>query len=325
MREGLLELLAEPETGSPLRVEVDRHQKGRIEEGCLISEKTGQRFPIVRGIPRFVEGTTYTDSFGMQWNRFRDVQVDADTGGSHSTDRFDTETEWDKDTLKGKRVLDAGCGAGRFAEVAAARGAELVAIDYSSAIDATARTLGAYPNVDLVQGSILAPPFRKGVFDFAYCIGVVQHTPSPEGAVGEVVKLVRPGGSFCFTIYARQPWTKLNAKYLWRPITRRLPQEMLLKAIQTVMPIAFPVTDRLFRLPVLGRMAQFTIPIANYDRGDFTREQRYDEAILDTFDMLAPRYDSPMTAREVEAVLRGLSARSWRFNTEVPINVIGER
>jgi SAM-dependent methyltransferase/uncharacterized protein YbaR (Trm112 family) len=326
VRELLLEKLAEPSTGAPLRLRHGKTDGGRIVSGDLVSESTGIAYPIRDGIPTFVGGDTYADSFGLQWNLFRDVQLDADTGAARSRARFDAEAGWDEGALRGRWVLDAGCGAGRFAEIAAARGANLVALDYSSAVHATALTLSRFPNVDVVRGSLLEPPFKKGTFDFAYCIGVVQHTPDPRAAVQQVVDVVRPGGSFCFTIYGRRPWTKLNAKYLLRPLTKRLPQRVLLRAIERVMPFAFPVTTRLFKLPVIGRAAQFAIPIANYvDQDDFTPAQKYSEAVLDTFDMLSPQYDSPMTWREVESALRQVGVSTVEFRTQFPVNAVGVR
>jgi SAM-dependent methyltransferase len=326
MRAKLMDILAEPVTGSPLQLEVGRSRGDVIEEGRLVSEQSGKVYPITEGIPRFVPTEGYAGNFGMQWNKFRDVQLDSSTTASRSRRRFDDEAGWTADELEGKWLLDAGCGAGRFAEVAAERGPDLVALDMSSAIDAAKKTLARFDNVDLVQASVLAPPFRAASFDFAYCIGVAQHTPDPPKAVSEVVRMVKPGGRFAMSIYARRPWTKLNAKYLIRPITRRLPDQALLGAITTVMPVLFPVTDVLFRLPKLGRLAQFTIPVATYvEPTDFTDEQRYAEAVLDTFDMLSPRYDSPMTWQEVEAELTALGARSWTFQTRVPINCVGVR
>jgi SAM-dependent methyltransferase len=225
-------------------------------------------------------------------------------------------------------VLDGGCGAGRFAEIAAARDANLVALDMSSAVDATKQTLARFRNVDVVQGSLLEPPLRRGSMDYAYCIGVAQHTPSPEDAVRQVVESVRPGGEFAFSIYARRPWTKLNAKYLIRPLTKRVPKEVLLDAIERVMPVAFPLADRLFSLPKVGYLARFMVPLAVYareDRPGWTHEQRYREAVLDTLDMLSPAFDSPMTWREVERVLEQVKASRWTFQTRVPVNVVGTR
>jgi hypothetical protein len=140
------------------------------------------------------------------------------------------------------------------------------------------------------------------------------------------LKHLHPGGEFTFTIYARRPWTKLHAKYLVRPLTARLPQQTLLAGIERVMPVMFPITDVLFKIPGIRRLAKFAIPIANYaERSDQPRAQRYSESILDTFDMLAPRYDSPMTWQETEGALRTGGASSWSFRSRVPIVANGKR
>ena len=210
--------------------------------------------------------------------------------------------------------------------LAASKGANVVAMDYSAAVHAASSTLSRFPAADVVRGNLLEPPFKRGAFDFAYCIGVVQHTPDPARVVANVVEVVKLGGEFSFSIYARKAWSKLNSKYLIRPLTKRLPQDVLLRAIETVMPVAFPITDRLFRLPVIGRLAQFTVPVANYvDNRDFSTDQRYREAVLDTFDMLSPQFDSPMTWQEVDRVLKRVGVKAATYQTRVPINVIGVR
>ena len=325
MRERLLDVLADPVTGTPLRLEKAKRRDGVIYEGNLVSDATGARFPIVRGIPRFVGANNYTSSFGLQWNLFRDSQLDSATGATRSRARFDTELGWSRNDLAGRWVLDAGCGAGRFAEIAAARGANLVALDSSLAVEAAAETLRTFPDVDVVQGNILEPPFREGVFEFAYSIGVIQHTADRNRAIAAVIRCVTRRGRFGFSIYARRPWTRLNSKYLLRPITTRVKSENLLSAIERSMPVLFPLTNKLFKLPVVGKMARFAIPVANYvDNSEFTPDQRYREAILDTFDMLSPKYDMPMVWQEVDDALRIAGATRWQFKTQVPINVIGE-
>ena len=75
-------------------------------------------FPILREIPRFVPRENYADSFGLQWNRFAKTQIDSALGSNRSRDRFLHETLWNESRLKGKMVLDAGCGSGRFSEIA---------------------------------------------------------------------------------------------------------------------------------------------------------------------------------------------------------------
>lgn len=325
MREQLLEVLVEPGTGARLELHVTEARGDRIQEGTLVSSVTGTRYPITRGIPRFVGPSQYTDSFGMQWNRFRDVQLDSTSGLSDSRRRFDSETGWADADLRDSWTLDAGCGAGRFAEIAAARGARLVALDFSSAVDAAAQTLAPFDNAEVVQGNLLMPPFREGTFDRAYSIGVVQHTPNPAAAIQSVLGCVKRNGQFAFTIYARRPWTKLYSKYLVRPLTRRLPAPMLLSGIEAVMPFVFPVADRLFHIPRLGTLFRFAVPVAIYaKREGESQKHRYAEAVLDTFDMLSPRYDSPMTWQEVEYILRR-AATEWTFRQKVPVNVVGIR
>ncbi len=322
MHERLLERLREPGSGATLELHADETDGERIRTGRLTSTTSGRAYDIVRGIPRFVPAEGYSRSFGLQWERFRQTQLDSATGAPYSRRRFDTETGWDR--LDGDWVLDAGCGAGRFAEIAASRGAHLVALDSSTAVDAAAENLAAHPNVDVVQGDLANPPFAPAGFDRVFSIGVLQHTPDPYATLASALSLCRPDGRFAITAYGRHWYTPLNAKYLVRPLTRRLAPDRLLRLIERAMPLLFPLTDRLFRLPVVGKAAGFAIPVANYvDRHEFTREQRYAEAVLDTFDMLAPRHDQPLRAERVEAVLRSIGVSSYELASTAPIRLTG--
>jgi SAM-dependent methyltransferase len=324
MKERLMEVLAEPDTGARLDLAVLERREGEIWAGTLRSDRTGREYPIRAGIPRFVGQSNYTDSFGLQWNRFAQVQLDSANGARCSHRRFEQETGWSREELQGQWVLDGGCGCGRFAEVAAEAGAEVIALDYSSAVEAAARNLAAFPNVNYLQADLLHPPIQFGSLPFAYSIGVLQHTPSPPEALAAVLRLLAHKGRFAFTVYARRWYTKLNGKYLIRPLTRRMPSATLLRTVEGAMPVLFPVTNFLFKLPVLGKLARFLIPVANYvDKIEFSRDQRYQEAILDTFDMLSPTFDSPMTATEVESVFNRLGIRDFQFAHRVPIVVTG--
>jgi SAM-dependent methyltransferase len=327
VNDDLVSILAEPGTGSRISVHrVDERRGERIWAGVLRSE-TGREYPVRRGIPRFVPEESYADNFGFQWNRFRREQLDTAQGSALSRMRFESETRWAGE-VSGRWVLDAGCGAGRFAEVGASLGARLVGVDISSAVEATAESLAKYPNVDVVQGDLLDLPIRQGAMDYAYCIGVVQHTPDRARTLRNVVSSVREGGKFAFTIYPRRPWTKLHAKYLARNLTKRVEPKVLLSVLERVMPGLFAVGDRLFGIPVLGRVARFTSPFAVYLEGErpgWTREQRYQESLLDTLDMLAPRFDEPMTEKEIRHALETLRPQTLEFSDIAGVNVVGVR
>jgi SAM-dependent methyltransferase/uncharacterized protein YbaR (Trm112 family) len=324
MKAEFLELLCDPATGADLQLIDPQVDGDEIVEGALRSSETGRNYPIVSGIPRFVPADNYCDSFGLQWNKYRKVQLDSANGYTFSKQRFENEVDWTAAQLDGQWVLDGGCGAGRFAEIAANYGAKVIALDFSTAVDAAAKNLGSLPNVHYIQGDLLNPPLKKQCLGFAYSLGVLQHTPDPCRALACILSLLGDGGRFAFTIYGRRWYTKLYSKYLCRPVTRRMPPQLLLRTIESVMPVAFPVTDLLFRVPALGKISQFAIPIANYvDKTDFSRSERYNEAVLDTFDMLAPRYDIPLTAKEVEGVLFENQVADFTFQSRVPVNVVG--
>src|SRR5690242_5377181 len=145
MRRRLLNWLACPQCHDTLALKDTGDQKVDVEEGWLHCRKCDQSFPIVWGIPRFVSSEGYTSSFGRQWNRYARLQLDSNTGTTFSRERFYSITEWSSKELSGKRVLDVGCGAGRFSEVVSQDGAEVVAVDLSSAVDACRHNLRAFP------------------------------------------------------------------------------------------------------------------------------------------------------------------------------------
>jgi ubiquinone/menaquinone biosynthesis C-methylase UbiE/uncharacterized protein YbaR (Trm112 family) len=306
MHKQLLEVLACPDCSHELTLAAsDRVESDDIMEGSLVCTGCGRSVPIVTGIPRFVRPDNYATSFGYQWNRFRVEQIDSLNGTRMSEARLFAETGWTPEWLRGKWILDVGCGAGRFLDVVSREGGRAVGVDLSNATDAARVTLGARGNVDLVQASIEALPFKTGAFDGCYCIGVIQHTPVPRRSLNALPRVVKSGGQVAVTIYERRRWTRLNAKYLVRPLTRRMNKRLLLLSLRALMPVLFPLTEITFRLPVLGPLFRFAIPVANYvDERRLSWRQRYHWAIMDTFDMLAPEYDQPQTESEASAALQ---------------------
>jgi len=323
----LLEVLACPTCGGTLTCKpTETDSFGAVNEGRLDCASGEHQFPIEQSIPRFVPRDNYASSFGYQWNRFKLEQIDSANGTNLSAQRFYAETSWSKGWLKGKWVLDAGCGAGRFLDVASDSEAEVVGLDISSAIDAARANLAGRTNVHFVQASIYEPPFRAGAFDGVYCIGVVQHTPNPQQTMRTLPRMLRSGGRIAITAYERKPFTVLYGKYLLRPFTKRVDKQKLLAVIKGAMPVLFPLTDVLFRIPLLGRLFAFAIPIANYvNEPELSRKQRYDWAVLDTFDMLSPQFDQPQTEREVHQALVAEGVEEIMRLPNSGLNLVGRK
>lgn len=132
---------------------------GQIAEGELVCSVDRRTVPIRNYIPRFHEEEEYVRTFGEQWNRFRRTQIDKFNGTTLSRDRFYAGTRWGPDGLKGARVLEVGCGAGRFTQVLLDAGALVYAVDYSSAVEACFENHGLHPNLCVVQADLYRMPF----------------------------------------------------------------------------------------------------------------------------------------------------------------------
>lgn len=325
MQEKLLKVLACPACHGELSCHTTQTATdGEIITGVLKCDDCQITYPIEDGIPRFTARDNYASSFGYQWNRFKAEQIDSISQTGLSEKRFYSETGWTKEWMSGKWILDAGCGAGRFLDVASRADCDVVGLDLSNAVDAAKNTLAGRKNVHLVQASIYQLPFRDGAFDGCYCIGVIQHTPDPQGALRSLPRVLREKGRLAVTIYERKKWTLFYAKYLIRWATKRMNQRALLLVLKVLLPVLFPLTEVLFRIPYLKRLFIFTIPVANYvDEPALSLRQRYQWALLDTFDMLAPQYDQPQTQQEVEQALKTAQVSGLSRLSNPGLNVIG--
>src|SRR4051794_21881431 len=104
MRKELLEILRCPQTGGRLVLEKPEYREERINSGWLVSEGGAHRYAIRDFIPRFVPESNYADSFGMQWNKFRQTQLDSYSGHPISANRFWKATGWRPKDLAGQWV-----------------------------------------------------------------------------------------------------------------------------------------------------------------------------------------------------------------------------
>lgn len=273
--------------------------------GSLHCPNCGSSFPIRDGVPRFVGlGDDYCGNFGFQWNHWRTIQIDRLNGHRLSETRFFTDSGWDPAWLQGKLILDCGCGAGRFADVAAAAGARVIACDLSDAVNACRANTALWEGrVQPVQASLFDLPLRRGAFDGLFCMGVIQHTPDPERVERTLPAFLRPGGRLAYNFYEADFWPYLQGiKYALRLVTPRLPAGVTYGLSRGLVALLYPVTSLFSRLPVL-RTLNTAIPIASVHNPALTREQSYTWTLLDTFDWYSPAYEKRQNHRRVMQVL----------------------
>jgi len=304
MRRSLAEILRCPGCCSTLALETNA-SGDEIESGALICKGCAATYPIERGIPRFVPAQNYAHSFGVQWNRFRRTLLDSHSGQPISRDRFARYTGWSAEQLSGALALDAGCGAGRFAEVALSFGARVIAIDLSTAIDAARENLENKGEIDFVQADINAIPFAPGSFPLVYCLGVIQHTPDPAKSFRALARVTAPGGRLAVDVYPAGWKNLFFAKYWIRPLTTRISAETSLRIVNRLFAPLYRLSRLVGRLPFAGHYLRYLIPVANYTRVYPLDEGQLPEwALLDTYDMWASAYDQPQTLETVRAWFR---------------------
>lgn len=127
--------------------------------------------------------------------------------------------------LRGRRVVDIGCGKGRFARVLKERypSASVCAFDLAEAM------LRVVPKeIDACGGSMTALPFRSAAFDCAFATESLEHAVDIEGAIEEMCRVVKRGGRIAIIDKNAEQWGRLKTP-AWEKWFERSQLERLLK------------------------------------------------------------------------------------------------
>lgn len=278
MKLDISHILVCPRCREPLRPSQESPEEGIRCPGCQ------GLYPILRGVPRFVETDEYADSFSFEWNRHRLTQLD--TAYSDESERtFRQKTGFGPEDVKDKLVLDVGCGMGRFADVVSRWGGNVVALDLSDAVEAAYRNLGHKDNILILQADLFQMPFCEESFDVIYSIGVLHHTPDCEKAFRQLPRFLKPGGRIAIWVYGPMgPWVKFADIY--RRFTVRMPPRLLHALCHVAIPLYY-----LYRIPRVGQLLWNVFPTSIHPDPDWR--------VLDTFDWYSPKYQSKHTYPEV--------------------------
>lgn len=258
MKHRLLDIIVCPACKERLTCTIFSETGVEVSEGILICG-CGRWYPIIGGIPRLLSDLLLADflldnvaflekhkhnipktpplgnskdvyinlkrrtssSFGFEWRAFSEVIEE------YEADFLSHISPLRESFFRHKLVLDAGCGAGRYSCYAARFGAEVIALDFSKAVEAAYRNLQHFPKVHIVQGDIYSLPLRKE-FDYIFCIGVLHHLPEPGKGFEKLVGLLKPNSPISIWVYGREH--NFLAPYIYEPIKKistRLPHELL--------------------------------------------------------------------------------------------------
>ena len=262
------------------------------EAEALVCLNCASRYPVVDGIPRFVEQQFYAGSFGFQWLKHDKTQLDNESSRKSEKD-FILRTRFRPEELAGKLVLDVGCGMGRYAEVATKWGATVVGVDLSRAVEAARRNLADRDAV-ILQADAFRLPFAAESFDYIYSLGVLHHTPDCEAAVKALGKYLKPGGILAVWLYSGyNKWYRFSD--FWRRYTHKMKPETLHSVLKVAVPVVYHLERGLQRVPLVGRPAAGAI----HHVFPVNRQKDPEARMLDTFDWYSPKYQSKHTYEQV--------------------------
>ena len=317
--------------GKALALAGDADSDGTLEGAlrCLC----GVVAPVIAGVPRVLPGATagtliaahpsffarfpalrpssagsgQPDSvrtlraFGDEWQRFPEL-LEVHQGIFDWYFEGPEPIRW-----KGLRVLDAGCGMGRWLHFVRRAGAEIVGMDVSAAIDVAAAREG--DGADFVQADLRFPPFAPESFDLVYSLGVVHHLEEPMTGVRALANLVRPGGELRLYVYRtledEPQWKRLlfGAMTALRRVTTTLPYPAV-HAVSWVVAVAatglFLWPRRILRRWVWGDRLTRSLPLVHYADVPFRM------VVSEQFDRLVAPIEGRFRREQVESWLRAV-------------------
>ncbi|HOW19001.1 MAG TPA: methyltransferase domain-containing protein [Phycisphaerae bacterium] len=184
------------------------------------------------GRKRADEATTQ-QVYGKLWDAF-DVDVYTKEALQILRERLETG-DFRLSSLKGAKVLDMGCGSGRYAIALAMCGAARVhGVDLGAASIETGAAIAqrtGLSNIEFHTGNVLELPYRDGEFDFVFCNGVLHHTTNMEQGIRELHRVLKPGGRAFLYLYADGGLFWYSRKKM-PVVMKQIPQEYTMAVLQ---------------------------------------------------------------------------------------------
>jgi SAM-dependent methyltransferase len=274
----LFHLLVCPQCKKELDLQKEEVIDNKVKTGKFICTHCNKEYPIINFIPRFVDSELYVESFGDEWNIYKNVK---NSRPDMSKDEMKNYLGIEKKDIENKTVLEIGCGAGPYLDISAREynAKHIIGVDLSRAVDAAYENVGELENVTIVQADLFNLPFKEESFDVVYSLGVLHHTPNTQEAFNSISNYVKPQGVLSVWIYGNYWKRKIDAQQWLR---KNLFCRFSPKALKIFSFFSANILYYLYLLPVLGDGLRERFPIA-MDQDKAVRE-------LNTFDMYSPTH-----------------------------------
>jgi SAM-dependent methyltransferase len=347
MRASLVEYLRCPETGEPLQL-VNPTQANGHEIVCgQLSTSSGRTYPIAEGVPvlllpdDWAPGQAETrESFSEKWKRARYYREA--TRHHYLTwylERYGfLAVEGLRSFLASKsRILDAGTGHGRDAELFARNSrAIVIGIDISDGIHNAYRDLHHLENLHLIQADLTRLPFPEQFFDFISCDQVIHHTPDVQQSLQALLRHLMPGGHLAVYVYKKKgPVREFCDDYI-RRVTVGMPPGDCLKICEAItrfgkalseLKVEFEVPED---IPILeikaGRQNLQRFIYWNMFKCYWNETLDWESNVITNFDWYHPYHAHRHTPEEVRGWCQSAGLKIEQFNVvESGISVLARK
>ena len=265
-----------------------------VMEGA-ISCRCGRTYPIIGGIPRFLEDTLETstkkiqETFSSEWKMFRFGERNWGQDITYRKKMFLQGMGVEPGDLSGKLIFDGGCGSGLLAmEMAKDFKMEVIALDLACGIE-KAYEYNKNPYVHFMQGSVLSPPVQDQAMDYVYCAGVLVHLPDTRTGFQAIIKTLKKGGR-CF-IWVYHP---IDSKHHPQDRVKMLIYTWIRKYITSPLPIGVQYYVYLSVMPMFLVKRTLSNLLGPGDN------RTWREKMQALFDMFSPIYQNRHTHEEVK-------------------------
>jgi ubiquinone/menaquinone biosynthesis C-methylase UbiE len=248
--------------------------------------------------------------FGQEWSTFTQEGLSA-SERAEVFDKFFCLIDWNK---KPGKVLDMGCGSGRWDVLVAPLVGELVVADASREALRVARRNIRAPNVSFVESTPDTLPFPDGYFDFVFSVGVLHHVPDTAGAIRNLANKLCSGGTLLLYLYYafdnRPRWFRAiwKASDLMRRLVSRLPFVLRYTLSQFI---------AIFVYWPLARIAKH-LPVPDSWPLKFYANRSFYFMRTDALDRFGTKIEKRFTQKQITAMLESTGLTDIRFSDSEP-------
>ncbi len=311
-----LKYLIDPKTGEELILESTQTEANNVIEGFLVSKSN--RYPIVRGIPRFAgynDDSNYTKSFGYQWNKWSQIQFDSKNIGKpyqgFSLDMLERITGKYQEDLEEKVIVDFGCGPGRFLENIREKNGIAIGLDMSDAVEAAGEIFKNDPKVLICQGDILHSPIKTASVDGVFSIGVLHHRINAQNGFTEMIRAVIENGWISVSVYSTGGYYDSFIVNVWRKIFKALWPILGHYPPLIYSYVVVYITTAILKIPIIRTLVR---PFLAFLPSIILKDIKW--SVLNTFDSVTPSNQYGFTMYQVfqwfkSAGLRNIEPSNW--------------